>query len=176
MVADFEGQIVVEPEPQIFDVAHEVGGDKDVDWRFGIGEGDEGFLEDDRGRWSVGWRDDAASMIRFSWGVKVRRSGSAACAAGGPGGRGGSPLGYGVWIGMGRRNEAKRFVAQRRRLLSGRTLPHSMARDERGRYTFPLPARTQTAPNQFSIGMPTSSRPAWTDIVAMSVCHVQKAW
>ena len=46
MVADFEGQIVVEPEPQIFDVAHEVGGDNDVDWRFGIGEGGEGFLED----------------------------------------------------------------------------------------------------------------------------------
>ena len=51
-MADFEGrQIVVEPEPQIFDIAHEVGGDKDVDWRFGIREGDEGFLEDSLDAW-----------------------------------------------------------------------------------------------------------------------------
>ena len=50
-MADFEGQIVVEPEPQMFDVGHEVGRDKDVDWRFGIGEGDECFLEDGLDSW-----------------------------------------------------------------------------------------------------------------------------
>ena len=108
--------------------------------------------------------------------MSMMRTGSAAWATGGPGGRGGSLWGYGGWIGMGRQNGAKCFVAQWRRLLPGRTLPHSMARDDRVRCMFPLPARTQTALNQFRIGMLTSSRSAWTDIVAMSVCHVQKAW
>ena len=50
-MADFEGQIVVEPKSQIFDVAHKVGGDKNVDWRLGIGEGGEGFLEDGLDAW-----------------------------------------------------------------------------------------------------------------------------
>jgi hypothetical protein len=30
------------------------------------------------GHGSAGWRDDAVSMMQFSWGVKVRRSGSTA--------------------------------------------------------------------------------------------------
>ena len=50
-MVDFKGQIVVEPDPQSFDVVHEVGGDEDVEWRFGIGEGNEGFLEDGLDAW-----------------------------------------------------------------------------------------------------------------------------
>ena len=49
-MAYFEG-VVIEPESQIFDVTHKVGGDENVDWRLGIREGDEGFLEDGLDAW-----------------------------------------------------------------------------------------------------------------------------
>ena len=40
---------------------------------------------------------------------------------------------------------------------------------------FPLPEPTQAAPNQSSIGAPTSLRSAGSDIVTMSACHMQNA-
>jgi hypothetical protein len=45
-MADFEGEVVTEPESEIFDISYEVGGDKDMHWRLGIRCWDEGFLKD----------------------------------------------------------------------------------------------------------------------------------